>query len=231
MSSLSPSALFIFTSGCFCVLDAVFVFFCFGSSRFYARRCFVHLDMHSHCRCVPALRGRSFWDVQDARRTPKNTAVMLVALCCSSVAHTGVEKRCVFLVSSRSFVLSSLNTSGVPCHVSRSEREVYLVFFCSWSGHDVCAGQVFGDRPAGVLRRPRAKQPSLGVSVTEGSRRWRRHVCCLFSWCMWRSGQRQVHNSVSSLCDVRFTSVLWLNNLVRQRCTKPVTLRGVTVTT
>ena len=80
-----------------CWMPFLFCFF-FGSNRFYARRCVVQLDMHSHCRCVPALRGQSFWDVQDARRTPKNTRVMLVALCCSSGSHTGVEKRCVFLV-------------------------------------------------------------------------------------------------------------------------------------
>ena len=58
--------------------------FCFGSNRFCARHCFVHLKMYSHCRCVCALGGQSFWDEQDARRTPKNTGVMLVALCCSS---------------------------------------------------------------------------------------------------------------------------------------------------
>ena len=152
--------------------------FCFGSNRFYARRCFVHLEMYCHCRCVPALRGRSFWDVQNARRT------------------------------SPSFLLASLDTSDVPCQVSCWERGICLVFFCSWSGHDVYAGQVFGDRPAGVLRRPCAKQPSLGASRTEGSGRWRRRrVSCLFSRCMWRSGQRQVHNAVPSLCDVRFTSL------------------------
>ena len=117
-----------------------------------------------------------------------------------------MEKRCVFLASSPSFLLSSHDTSDVPCQVSRWEREICL-FCCSWSGHDVYAGQVCGDRPAGVLRRPRAQQPSLGVSSTEGSGRWRRRrVCCLFSRCMWRSGQCQVHNSVPSLCDVRFTS-------------------------
>ena len=51
------------------MLDAVFVFFlfcfCFGSNRFYARRCFVHLEMYSHCRCVPALKGQSFWDSEE----------------------------------------------------------------------------------------------------------------------------------------------------------------------
>ena len=46
---------------CFCF----FFVFCFGSNRLYARRCFVHLEMYSHCRCVPALRGQSFWDSEE----------------------------------------------------------------------------------------------------------------------------------------------------------------------
>ena len=62
-----------------------------------------------------------------------------------------------------------------------------------------------------MLRRPCAKQPSLGVLGTEGSGRWRRRrVSCLFSQCLWRSGQRHIHNSVPSLCDVRFTSLGFL---------------------
>ena len=141
--------------------------FCFVSNRFYARRCVVHLEMFSHCPCVPALRGQSIWDVQDARRTPKNTGVMLVALCCSSgfPLRRGEALRVLGLPHGRSCLLH-LTHRMFRCHVF-SLGEICLVFFCSWSGHDVCAGQVFGDRPAGVLRRPRAKQPSLGASGTE----------------------------------------------------------------
>ena len=197
--------------------------FCFGSNGFYARRCFV-LEMYSHCRCVPALRGQSFWDSEEYCSDVGRSLGLL-----EFPTQAWRSVACSWF-SSPSFLLSSLNTSNAPCQHPHWEREICLVFFCSWSGHDVFAGQVFGDRPSRVLRRPRAKQPSLGASGTEGSRRWRR-VCCLFSRCMWRSGNRQVHNSVPSLCDVRFTSVLWLNNWVRQRCTKPVTLHGVTVTT
>ena len=162
-----------------CRMPFLFCFF-FGSNRFYTRRCFVYLEMYSHCRCVPALRGQSLWDVRDARRTPKNAAVMLVALCFSSgfPLRRGEALRVLGLPHRRS-CFSSLDTSDVLCQVSCWEREICPVFFCSWSGHDVCAGQVFGDRPAGVLRRPRAKQPSLGVSGTEGSGRWGRRHCLL----------------------------------------------------
>ena len=62
----------IFTSGCFCVLEAVFVF-CFGSC---ARRCFVSCEVYCDCQSVLALREQPFTEVQDA--------VMLIALWCSS---------------------------------------------------------------------------------------------------------------------------------------------------
>ena len=135
--------------------------FCFGSNRFYGRRCFVHLDMYSHCRCVPALSGQSLWDVQDASRTPKNTAVMLVALCCSSdfPLRRGEALRVLGLPHRRFCFLHLTHRMFRAKFLAGSERSVSSAA----AGVDTtsAAGQVFGDRPAGVLRRPCAKSPSL----------------------------------------------------------------------
>ena len=186
------SALSVFSLLVVSVCWMPFLFcFCFGSNRFYARCCFVHLELYSNCRCVPALRGQSFWDSEEYC---SDVGRSLLFLGFPTQAWRSVA--CSWFTSP-SFLLSSFNTLDVPCW----EREICLVFFCSWSGHDVYAGLLFSDRPAGVLRRLCAQQPSPGVSGTEGSGRWRRRrACCLFSRCMWRSGCPQVHKSV------RFTS-------------------------
>ena len=53
----SARSLFSFLVVSVCWMPFLFCF-CFGSNGFYARRCFVHLEMYSHCRWVPALRGQ-----------------------------------------------------------------------------------------------------------------------------------------------------------------------------
>ena len=125
------------------MLDAVFVLFLFWFEYSTLVAVSSTWTCTSHCRSVLALRGQSFWDVQDARRTPKNTAVMLVALCCSSgfPLKRGEALRVLGFVSV--VLASALTTSDVPCQVSCWEREICPVFFCSWSGHDVFAGLLF----------------------------------------------------------------------------------------
>ena len=126
----------------------------FGSCGICARRCFVSFEVYCDCQCVPTLRGQPFKEIHDAGRTPKSTAVILTALWGSSGFPPRHEQACKFLVSSPSFLFSSLKPSEFPCQPSRWEREFCLCFSCRWSGRDVFAGQVFGDRQARVLRRP-----------------------------------------------------------------------------
>ena len=83
----------------FCVLDAVFVFFSFGSNGFYARRCFVHLEMYSHCRWVPAMRGQSFCDVQDARGCAINLHFITNSGSIPGGQNLGSERQTVFFTA------------------------------------------------------------------------------------------------------------------------------------
>ena len=196
------SALSVFSLLVVSVCWMPFLFcFCFGSNRFYTRRCFVHLEMYSHCRCVPALRGQY-------SGTPKHTAVMLVALCCSSgfPLRRGEALRVLGLPHRRSCFLHLTHRMFTDRFLAGSERSVSS---SSAAGVDTTSTQ---SRFSEIV-----KPACCDVHVCEKAfprclrhrREWRwrrRRACCLFSRCMWRSGQRQVHKSVPSLCDVRFTS-------------------------
>ena len=107
--------------------------FCSGSSRLNDRRCFVHLDMYSHCRWVPALRGQSSWDSEEHC---SDVGRSLLLLGFPTQAWRSVT--CCWFTSP-SFLLSSLYTSDVPCQVSCWEREICLVF--SAAGVDTTPAQ------------------------------------------------------------------------------------------
>ena len=113
--------------------------------------------MHCDCRCVLALRGQAFWEVQDA------TVVMLIALWRSS----GFPQRRGEALQILGFV-SSFWLAELPCQPSHWEPEFFLCFSCSWSGHDVYAGWVFGKRQARVLRRPCLRDSPPSVPLAQG---------------------------------------------------------------
>ena len=148
------------------MLEAVFVLFLFWFVWILRSSLF---RLYSHCRCVPALRGQSFTEVQDARRTPKNTAVMLIApgllgfpaQAWRSVASSWFRHRrvCFFTrrvgVSVPTFSLGARDLSLLPLQLEWTRRLRSLVF---------------GDRQARGVRRPFVRNSPLGVSGARGSR-------------------------------------------------------------
>ena len=115
----------IFTSDCFCALEAVFVLFLFWVVWILRSSLF---RLYSHCQSVLAHQNPEEY-CGDVDR--------FLALLGFPAQAT---QACKFLVSSPSFLLSSLKPSDSLRQPSRREREFCLCFSCSLSSHDVYAG-------------------------------------------------------------------------------------------
>ena len=182
----------IFTFGCFCALEAVFVLFLFWLVWILRSSLF---RLYSHCRCVPALRGQPFTEVQDAIRTPKNTAVMLIAFWRSSGFPLRQEQACKFLVCSPSFLLSSVPTSSLG-----GKDLSVLLLQLEFTGR-LRRLNFWRSSSSRVATSICTKQPSLGTSGAGRVDDCSRRVCCSFSRRTWRGVSREVQNGVAFVCD------------------------------
>ena len=126
-------------------------------------------EVYCDCQCVPTLRGQPFKEIHDAgENSEESAAVILIALWGSSGFPPRHEQVCKFLVSSPSFLFSSLKPS-----------EVSVPTFPLGSESSVCASLAAGVDTTS-LRRP-------GFWRSSSSRVATSRVCeTALPRCLWR---------------------------------------------